>query len=108
MINPLGRFYRLGEGRHVVGWYDKLLHELWLLTQCSSSEREDDWNHWEIFADRDNKVECVGDYWWRGVWYPTRYETYWSEPDMSKEYMVHIMYLEATGNYSNYSSDESC
>ena len=100
-INPMGRYYRLDEGRHVVAYYDKKPLELWILAQSSTYEREDDWNHWKIFSRRAIKVELVRSYWWWGVWNPRQSEPYWSEPDMSKEHMVHCLYVEATGDESD-------
>ena len=100
-INPMGRYYRLDEGRRVVAYYDKKHCELWILAESSTSDRWDDWNHWKIFRQGAIKVEFVRSEWWWGHWSSADFEPYWSNQDMSKEHMVHNLYVEATGDESD-------
>ena len=100
-INPMGRYYRLDEGRHVVAYYDKKHCELWILAESSTSDRWDDWNHWKIFSRGAIKVEFVRSEWWWGHWSSADFEPYWSNQDMSKQHMVHNLYVEATGDESD-------
>ena len=98
----MGRFYWPDEDSDPEACYDKQHDVIWILGQFSSYERKDDWNHWEIFARPGLKVECVGVYWWWGVWDPEpnppdiEWDPYWrGENIMSREHRVHVLYLEA-------------
>ena len=97
----MGLFYWLDEGSDVQACYDKKHLEIWILGQFSTYEREDDWNHWEIFGRRGLTVEFGGSYWWWGVWDPephrpdSPWDPYWSDEDLSQQDMVHCLYLDA-------------
>ena len=99
--NPMGRFYRPDEDLYPLACYDKKHLEIWILGQFSTYEREDDWNHWEIFGRRGLTVGFVGSYWWWGVWDPepdrpdSPWDPYWSDEDLSQQDMVHSLYLDA-------------
>ena len=102
----MGRFYWLDEGSDAEACYDKKHLQIWILGQFSTYEREGGWNHWGIFGRRGPTVEFECCYWRWSVWDPIPprpdidWDPYWSDDDMSKEHMVHCLYLEAKEDVS--------